>query len=154
MQTFYMIIGKKSLSLYEKIGVSFKQIYLQGKPEYLYDINRARECIDKVFAMLIIEYNMRSIGEIDLVVINNEDKIISDVIGKLLRKHIREKIEVEDLLGIATEKLCRDKKLHISEYGINFDGKNYLYTEKGVEKNEFSLLGYTVNNDELMRYIG
>lgn len=153
MQTFYMILGKDTINVYEKENGSYERVYLEGNPGYSYDKNNAKECIEKLFSMLRNKYNMDSVGEIDFVVIDNEDKIVSEVMERALSAYIKSKIKIEDLIYKIFEKLDRDKKLHISEYGVNFDGKNYLCREKKIEKHEFSLLGYTVSDDELIKYV-
>ena len=48
----------------------------------------------------------------------------------------------------------RDKNLHIFEYGINYDDKQYLVKNENVVKNEFSLLSYTLTDDMLMKFVG
>ena len=50
--------------------------------------------------------------------------------------------------------LERDKNLHIFEYGINYDDKQYLVKNENVVKNEFSLLSYTLTDDMLMKFVG
>lgn len=114
--------------------------------------NCAKACTDKLLSILVNVYNLDSAGEIDLVMIDNEDKVVSEVIDKALSKHIKEKIQIDDLICRISQKLDRDENLHISEYGINFDGKNYLCKSSGVKKSEFYLLGYTVSADELLKY--
>ncbi len=137
MQTFYIVLEKNSMSIFEKDNGSFERLYLEGNPEYPYDINSAKECTEKLFSMLVNEYNLDSISEIDLVLINNENTVVSEVMNKVLDNHIKEKIQIEDMIKNISQKLCRDKKLHIEEYVINFDGINYTCNKSGTEKNEF-----------------
>lgn len=152
MQTFYVVLEKEIISIFEKNHDSYEKVYIEGNPEYTYEINCAKACTDKLLSILVNVYNLDSAGEIDLVMIDNEDKVVSEVIDKALSKHIKEKIQIDDLICRISQKLDRDENLHISEYGINFDGKNYLCKSSGVKKSEFYLLGYTVSADELLKY--
>lgn len=94
MQTFYMIIGKDTINVYEKDNGSYERVYLEGNPGYSYDINNAKECAEKLFSMLMNKYNMDSIGEIDFVVIDNEDKIVSEVMERVLNDYTKAKIRI------------------------------------------------------------
>lgn len=153
VQTFYMIIGKNKLYLYEKEDKIFERLYIEGNPEYSYDINRAKKCIAELMDRLADEYNMDTIAEIEFVIIDNEDPVISNVMNQVLNEYIKEEYPIDSLLSNIYQKLERDKKLFISDYGINFDGKNFSKKNNVLEKKEFSLLGYTINQDELMKYI-
>lgn len=154
MQTFYLIVKKDCLSLFEKNGNTYERVYLGGNPEFYYSINSAKENIDKFMKMIIEEYNLDSISEIDLMVINNEEKIVSDVVTKVLGESVRKTVQIDLLMKDILQKLNRDKELLISEYGVNFDGKNYLLQDGEIKKEEFSLLGHTLSDELLMRYVG
>ncbi len=40
----------------------------------------------------------------------------------------------------------------IDELGINFDGKNYVMSNNKLIKNDYSLLGYTLHADDIMKF--
>ena len=113
MQTFYMVLKKDSLGMFEKEHDSFQRLYFEGDPEYRYEINCAKEYVERLLSMLSNEFNLDSVAEIDFVVIENEDKLVNEVMGKALCGHIREKIEIEKLIGVISQRLKRDKKLYI-----------------------------------------
>ena len=154
MQTFYMIIKKECLSIYEKNGNSYERVYLGGNPEYAYSVNCARNYVDRFLKMIVEEYNLDTIGEVDFVVIDNEDTVISNVMLEAFGQNVKKRICVENLVSEISASIGRDKKLRIFEYGINFDGKKYLVKGQQVIKEEFSLLAYTLNDDMLMRLVG
>lgn len=153
MQNFYVVIKKDCLTLYEKNGNTFEKVYLGGNPEYAYSVNSAKEHTEKFMAMIQEEYNLDSVGEVEFVVIDNEDEIVSDVMLKAFGKSVKEKIEIDKLMLDVSDALRRDKKMHISEYGINFDGKKYAVSNRKISKEEFSLLAYTLTDDVLMKYV-
>ncbi len=154
MQTFYIIIKKEYLTIYEKNGNTYERVYLGGNPEYAYCVNSAKDYADRCFEMLMEEYNLDTIGEMDLIVIDNEDDIISDAMLEAFGDNVKQRISVEKLILEILGRLGRDKKLRIPDYGINFDGKKYFIKDKKVVKEEFSLLSYTLKDEMLMKFIG
>ena len=126
MQTFYMVIKKECLSIYEKNGNTYE----------------------------MEEYNLDTIGEIDLIVMDNEDDIISNAMLEAFGDNVKQRISVEKLMLEILGRLGRDKKLRIPDYGINFDGKKYFVKDNKVVKEEFSLLAYTLRDEMLMKFIG
>lgn len=70
MQTFYMVIKKECLSIYEKNGNTYE----------------------------MEEYNLDTIGEIDLIVIDNEDDIISNAMLEAFGDNVKQRISVEKLM--------------------------------------------------------
>lgn len=154
MQTFYVIIKKDYLSLYEKNGNVYEKVYLGGNPEYFYSVNNAKDYVNHLFEMIIEEYNLDTIGEIDFIVFDNEDVIISNAMLEAFGQSVKERISIEHFMMDVSDSLGRDKKLHISEYGINFDGKNYVVKNRQIVKEEFSLLAYSLNDEMLIKFVG
>lgn len=153
MQTFYMIIGKKNLYLYEKTEHTYEPLYIEGNDSFAYDLNMAQMCVDHLLDTLVDEYNLDSRGEIDLFVIENEDAIITNVMRRSLGEYVQKAYPIRNLLLTATRKLSRDKKLYIGEYGINFDGNNYILSGDELIKKKFSLLGYTLHEDSILKFL-
>ena len=153
MQTFYVVIKKDCLLVYEKNGCSYEKVYLGGNPEYAYSVNSAKHYTNRFLDKIVEEYNLDSIGEIDFIVIDNEDEIISNVMLEAFGQNVKKRISIEKLISEISASIGRDKKLHVSEYGINFDGKKYLIKNQQVVKEEFSLLAYSLSDDMLMKFI-
>ena len=154
MQTFYVIIKKECLSVYENNGSSYEKVYLGGNPEYTYCVNSAKDYVKRFFEIIIEEYNLDTIGEIDFIVIDNEDELISDVMLNAFGEQVKKRIEIEHLMLEILERIGRDEKLRIFEYGINFDDKKYLLKNNNAVKEDFSLLAYTLTDDMLTKFIG
>lgn len=154
MKTLYLLIGKDRLYLYEKNGNSFERLYIEGNSFYEYDINNAKNSLEKLMQYLVDEYNLDTKAEIDFVVIDNEDKIVSEVMRQAVGEYEKQKYDIECLIKNVSQKLSRDKSLMIQRYGINFDGKNYLIDNDTIKKREFSLLGYTMQEDNLLKFVG
>lgn len=154
MLTFYVIIKKECLSTFGKNGSSYEKVYLGGNPEFSYSLNSAKDYVSRFFDMIIEEYNLDTIGEIDFVIIDNEDEIISNAMIDAFGDSVKKRISVENLMVEVSAGIGRDKKLHISEYGINFDGKKYLIKDKKAVKEEFNLLAYTLSDEMLVKFLG
>ena len=154
MQTFYVIIKKDYLLIYEKKGDVYERVYLEGKLEYAYSVNSAAKDCARCLNTIVNEYNLDTMGEIDLIVIDNEDEIIANAMSDAFGENVKKRIKIEKLMSEVSANIGRDKKLRISEYGINYDGKKYLVRDGKVEKEEFSLLSYTLTDDMLMKFVG
>ncbi|MGG7175289.1 hypothetical protein ACQPV1_18475 [Clostridium neonatale] len=152
MQNFYMIIGKNELFLYEKNENGYVRQFIEGNSEYSYKLNNAKNDVDRLIKSLVNEYNMETSAEIEFVVIDNENTIYSEIIEKALGEYVAKKNDLKQILTNIIKKLKRDNKLMIDELGINFDGKNYVMSNNKLIKNDYSLLGYTLHADDIMKF--
>lgn len=153
MQEFYIIIKKEFFSVYEKKENSYERIYLGGNPEYLYSVKNASKSIEKFFALIVEEYNLDSIAEVNFNIIDNEDKIVSNTVLESFGIYVKKCIHIETLMLKILNSLGRDAKLRILEYGINYDNKNYIIKDNGLNKREYSLLAYKLIDDKLIKYV-
>ena len=153
MQEFYIIIKKESLLVYEKKGNGYERIYLGGNPEYLYSLNNPSKSIEKFLALIAEEYNLDSIAEVNFNIIDNEDKIVSSTVLEKFGVYVKTCIHIEILMIDILNSLARDAKLRILEYGINYDNKNYIKKDNGINKREYSLLAYKLIDDKLIKYV-
>jgi hypothetical protein len=153
VQEFYIIIKKESLLVYEKKGNGYERIYLGGNPEYLYSLNNPSKSIEKFLALIAEEYNLDSIAEVNFNIIDNEDKIVSSTVLEKFGVYVKTCIHIEILMIDILNSLARDAKLRILEYGINYDNKNYIKKDNGINKREYSLLAYKLIDDKLIKYV-
>ena len=158
--TFYMIVGKEKLFLFDKAGPSCNRLYIEGNPDFLYDANQAEHDKKKdddkknLFITLIKEYNLDTHAELDFKVIYNEDPIRSQVMKDVLGEHVSGQYEILDIVHGIAKSFTKDTKLMIDEFGINFDGKNYMVRDNDIVKQDYSLLGYTLREEQIMRFLG
>lgn len=68
MQKFFMIIGKNKLNVYSTNGGQWEKQYFEGNPEFEYEVNNARHDIEKMFELLVSEYNLDSKAELEFSV--------------------------------------------------------------------------------------
>ena len=73
VQTFYVIIKKNYLSIYEKNQKSYERVYLRANSEFAYSVNSAKDYIEKIFP----DKNIRYIAILDGVD-NFQDKITNE----------------------------------------------------------------------------
>ncbi len=86
--------------------------------------------------------------ELAFVMIENEDDVLTRKLENALGNKITKIKQLQPLLDNYATELKKDASKLVDDYGINFDDKSYL----GSEKNDFSLLAYTVDCDEFLRH--
>ena len=154
MQKFLMILGKEKLYLYTRKENVYEKKYIEGSPSFDYKQNNASNDIKKLFRSLKDEYGLDSEAELEFDVIDNEDPVSTDVMMRVLGSYIAGRRKIEDVIETVMKKLVKDKNLLVDDYGVNFDGKNYVYTSGKLVKKDFNLLGYTLKADSIVKYLG
>lgn len=153
MQLFYLIIGKDKLFLYEKDNGRAVKQYIEGNAYFSYDINKADSDVKRMLDLLVNEYNLDTVAELEFIVLENDDDIRTNKIEQVLSDYIIENLDLRSTLLKIMKTLNKDKKLYINEFGINYDGMSFYIKNNKLEKSEFNLLSYTLQEDTLMKYI-
>ena len=153
MQKVYLLVKNKYMVLFEKNGNSIERIYVEGNPTYSYDIKNIAGEIRNLTQIIVNEYNLESVAEIQLMVINNENEVIADCVSRATAEVVDAEWKIEEIMETVLQKLSKDDALCIDKYGLNFDGKNYIVTSGEIAKSDFSLLGYPISDDELVKYM-
>ena len=153
MQIFYLIIGKDKLFLYEKDNGHAVKQYIEGNPYFLYDVNKAESDVQRMLDLLVNEYNLDTVAELEFIILENDDDIRTNKIEQILSDYIIEKLDLRKTLLKIMKTLNKDKKLYINDFGINYDGMSFYIKNNKLEKSEFNLLSYTLQEDTLMKYI-
>lgn len=151
----HLLIGKDQCFLYEKRSAGYEKQYIGGHPGVPYELQDAKTAMEHLANSLVEEFNLGDKKEISLTLITNEDGYCTKVIEEEL-KNLEIEVKLEDVnQGILNvlNNLQSQKALLVDKYGINFDGKCYIKAEeKKFWKKDFSLLAYTVSEDEFMSY--
>lgn len=153
MQTFYMIVGSDTLYLYEKNGKEYTRQYIDGNPEFHYQINNVKRDMKKMMNALVEEYNLENRSELSFLMIGNDKPQVTEAVGKALEGHIEKKYELNTIIYDIIKRFSEDKKLLVEDFGINFDGVNYCLTDGKVCKADYSLLGYTLQTDDIVKCV-
>lgn len=154
MQIFYVIIGRNALYLYEKNGEEYNRQYVSGNPEFQYQTNSVKKDMDKMMDALVEEYNLENRSELSFFVIGSNDPLVTEVVSKALEGYITEKHDLNVLMLEVIKRFSCDKKLLVNEFGINFDDVNYRLLNGRLQETDYSLLGYTLQTDDLIRCVG
>lgn len=154
MQMFYMVIGKDALFLYEKEGIRYSRQYIEGNQEFHYQINTVKNDIKKLLAALVEEYNLNDDSEIAFTIIENSDSAVTEAVSNALDGHISNRHGLDSLISGIIKKVNSDKIPLVKEYGINFEEINYRLVNGILQETDYSLLGYTLQADDLIMCIG
>lgn len=158
MQALYMIIGRNALFLYERDGSEYNRLFIEGNPEFRYQNNSVRKDIEDMLKSVMEEYNLDSgsdhCSEIAFTVVANADAVVTKDAVETLGEYLSQIYKLDSLIPDIIKELYADEKLLIKEYGVNFDGINYRMVNGTLQKAEYDLLGYTLQEDALIRHIG
>lgn len=151
MQEFYVIVGRELLYLYEKEGTKYSRQYIKGKPEFRYQLNQAKVDMERLINLLADEYNLDNNSDMQFTLIENVDKMVNEAIYRGLEGYLAKSCPLDAVMSDVVKKLEMDGVPFLKEYGVNFDGVNFRQSDSGIQKLEFSLLGCTLQADDLMR---
>ena len=138
MQKFFMIIGKNKLNVYSTNGGQWEKQYFEGNPEFEYEVNNARHDIEKMFELLVSEYNLDSKAELEFSVLCNEDSVYNDVIERCMKDYICEKImryasgDTEDLNRVKQQMMLLQKNEELSN-ALHYSQKRDEELTKALE---------------------
>lgn len=97
--------------------------------------------------------NLDNENEIELIIIENSDRVRNTNVKLALKNYIKETIQLDTLLLRLIHDLLKNKSLYIDEFGINYDEDCYIMRSNTLERSNYSLLAYTVNQNMLMNYV-
>ncbi|MDE7312363.1 MAG: hypothetical protein K2N87_12210 [Eubacterium sp.] len=146
---FFMIISKKALYTYQKNGQGFEPQFIEGSNLYPYNSSSICEDINAYLEALAYEKNLGTKAKLEFDILESTDQLRNAEIFRVLEDYTDKRYQIDDALKTVLKKLSRDKKLMISEYGINYDGYSYKLSGD-IEKKEFDLLAYTVHSEDMV----
>lgn len=158
MKTFYLIIAKDKFHVYHKNNNTFVPEYIDGNPYLKYDLHHVNSSIQHLVESLQHNYNLETMAEVNFIVVNNSDPIRNSMIENALNGeetqggYINSTYDCRDILAKAIRILSKEKKLHVSEFGINYDGDSYVLKDNILKQGEYNLLAYTINQKNLINY--
>lgn len=150
---FYIVIGKGAFFLYRKNGKSFEPEYIDGNPYYRYILHEIKSSAEKMLTELADNNNLEDRSNIELVIIENSDRVRNVNVEKALEKYITETIKLDKLILRLMHDLLKRDNLYIDQLGINYDEECYVMKSNNLERSNYSLLAYTVNQDMLIHYV-
>lgn len=145
-----MLLGMDRIYLYEKRENRFVRQYIEGRMDFPFDLNHSGTSAQRLLEALANELNIDRVSELEFTVIDNRDALCTEVVHRAFKEHIVETIELPKVLMTVMKRLQREKKLHIQEYGVDFDGVHYMLSEGKLCSGPFDLLAYHLDEDALV----
>lgn len=150
---FYVVIGKGAFFVYRKEDKKFEPEYIDGNPYYRYILHEIKSSAKQMLAALADINNLENENEIELAIIENSDRVRNVNVKLALENNVKEVIKLDTVLFRVIHDLLKDKSLYIDEFGVNYDEESYVMRSNALERSNYSLLAYTINQDILMNYV-
>lgn len=163
---FLVLLSRDRIKLFD-IDNNYEAQFIDGVSELEYDLNRAKDSIERIIKELAVEYNLEAIEkkdekagkasefykEIKLYVLDSSDSAVNKIVRGILDEYIQKEYSVNNVLLDIIHTLEKNPANMIADYGLNYDGKNYRIINGQIEKSEFNLLGYTVKSEIIIESI-
>ena len=127
-----------------------ESIAFEGKIKY--HRSHLTEKIKQFKTELTQGFNLLDDKELSFILIGNEDSILTEQVASALEPQLSLSLPFESLFTSYIDHLNIDSNLYIDEFGVNFDGINFLPQKGILKKSEFNLLGYTIQNENFMKF--
>lgn len=170
MRKFYVITDNNQLFIYICDNNKYVQQYINGEPCVKYSKNDMRKKIEYIKEYLVDEYNEDSLDDLMFIIISDANETLTenlmlaflgfDLLDEAgLNEYKKENIiSVNNLIKKVMKKYENDKSKMIDEFGVNFCGRHYFYSQdkrltRASDKAPFSLTAYTLSKKEILECI-
>lgn len=150
---FFLIIEKNSLCIYENNNGKYEKQFIEGNDHYPYNLEQIQEDIGLFLDILADEKNLGTKAKLGFDVLENKDLVVTNSVMEVLGEYTEERYRLEDTIMKILEKLSKDTKLHIQDYGINYDGTCYKEQDAKLLTGPFDLLAYTIHGDDIVELL-
>ena len=148
---FFLVVGKNKFYIYTRSeGGQLVPEYIDGNPFWEYTPHAIKSDLKKLMNALADGNNLDDINEIKFSVVKNADRVRNVNVISALTDYLQDEISLEEILQTAIKKLSDNPALHIAEFGVNYDGDSYVLKNGNLEKNSYSLLAYTISQEEFV----
>lgn len=96
-------------------------------------------------------FNLPSDDALKFHLIENENEVLNSIVKQELGKQLFSSVTIDSVLQPVIRRLSENSLMKLNEYGVNYDGKNYVLTGGKLQKAPFSLLGYTTKDEEIVQ---
>lgn len=150
---FLLFIGKNKFHLFD-LNKNCERITINGSEFFPYDLTKAKDAVNKLIAALANDYNIASESEVQFQVLENMDSTVNEVMLEALGGHIQAKFNIQSVIRKILNVLTKDQpNLRIKEFGINYDGNSFEIKNNKVEKEDFNLLSYTLDDASIINSV-
>jgi len=153
METIFLFLLSNTFSFYEIQGSAISPIRINGENLIKYERNSIPEELQEAIAGLCNEKNLENGSLSSFVLIENVDPNVNAGFRNALKDKCKGSIPLALIMKTALEQLKKDPSCRIELGGINFDGRNYTISDGCVKESSFNLLGYTIPQDDLMKFL-
>lgn len=147
---FFLIVGKTDFYVYTRKNDQLVPEFIDGNPFWPYTPHAVKNDLVRLMYALADSNNLEGIDDITFSVIKNADRVRNVNIINSLGQHLQKEISPDELLLAAIQRLAKNSALHIAEFGINYDGDSYILKNGNLDKNPYSLLAYTISQEEFI----
>lgn len=96
-------------------------------------------------------YNLPNENGLSVLLYENTDPGLSTIARRALGNYCDSSTPINRILINLIRYLDTKKELHINQYGVNFDGVNYIMSNNSqILEREFSLLGYCLKDEDIL----
>ena len=153
-----LFVQKNHFSFYEFTNDSgspaWTLIHIKDEPTIQWNPSKFTESdLNEAISNLCSEKNRVDGSLSSFVLIENADSNVNARFKNALKDKFKGAIPLKILMKEALNRLQKAPSGRTDLGGINFDGRNYTISNGHVVEAPFNLLGYTISQDELMRYL-
>ncbi len=150
MTKFYLAVCKNKFYVYDEAR---KPFHVEGEPFFAYNVNKIRAAVAKLWEQIADEQNLDK-NEINFLIVSNSDNVRNESLSKELGTAIVKTYALDELIRSALTELAKNPKLHINEFGLNYDGECYHFDNGLLIHDDFSLLALSIEPSELLKFVG
>ena len=149
MTKIYLVICKNKFYVYDEAR---KPIQIDGKPFFEYDRNKIREATLRLTTELVDMNKLPSESELKFFVVENSDATLNEGFMKVRGDLVAKKFSLDGLLRTTIRELSANPKLHVGEFGVNYDGDCYRPADDSLTRSDFSLLALSIEPEALLKF--
>lgn len=153
MVNLLLIVSPESIFTYEENDGKYELIHIQGACDYPFDRRNFRACVSTYFTQLKNEYGFENLASFNITTAFPDESV-----KKIFFRTVEEFTTISETdMNVLAEKvysrLKKDKSLRIDEFGANIGLFCYRGSDRAIQRQQFSLLAYTVGFESIGSYL-
>ena len=147
---FFLIIGRNKLYTYVKNASQIEPQFIEGSNYFQVNFGNISGDVSSYMETLANEKNLGTIAKLEFDILENSNSKFSAEVIRAFGENVKSVYHLNEVLENVMNKLLRDKKLMINEYGVNYDGYSYKLKNNTVVKEEYDLLSKSIYCDDIV----
>ncbi len=154
MYPLFAVVNKNRIYLYKHLESRYIVQSINGNLYYEFHEKNITNNVDSLLKLLCDEYNLESSEGLTIDILeSNSSKNTSVILSTISKQASAKRINLESTMLKILMKLQKNDQLMVGLYGINYEGVNYLLENKNIKTSEFNLLAYSLEVEELIKYL-